>query len=373
MTLLIISHTEHYIKDEVIVGWGPTVKEINYLATIFEKIIHIAPLYSITAPNSSYSYNEKIEFIPIQSSGGKGLQKLSILTTSFNTISIITENLKKSDIVHFRAPTGIGIFVLPYLKLFNRKKLWVKYAGNWKDPNMPLGNRLQKWWLRNLISERDSVTINGNWFGEKNNFIPFQNPTLSENDRKIGQDIINKKSLEDKLIFCFVGALNNHKGVHLILESLTKIKSVKINKVHFIGNGSDLDKYIDFCTENKLKNVYFHGFLPKDEIIEFYKESHFLLLPSKSEGFPKVVSEAMNYGCIPIVSDVSSVGQIITDGINGFLIKELNVENLNIQINKAIAIGGDDFKNITNNNFLTAEKFTYIEYLKNVKKILSII
>ena len=41
MKLLIISHTEHYRNSlGAIVGWGPTLTEINFLATVFDEIYH---------------------------------------------------------------------------------------------------------------------------------------------------------------------------------------------------------------------------------------------------------------------------------------------------------------------------------------------
>ena len=47
-------------------------------------------------------------------------------------------------------------------------------------------------------------------------------------------------------------------------------------------------------------NTQFEGFLPKEQIMEVYKKCHFIVLPSKNEGFPKVIGEGMNYGCLPI-------------------------------------------------------------------------
>ena len=38
MKLTIISHTEHYkLSDGTLVGWGPTITEINHLAEIFDE------------------------------------------------------------------------------------------------------------------------------------------------------------------------------------------------------------------------------------------------------------------------------------------------------------------------------------------------
>ena len=62
----------------------------------------------------------------------------------------------------------------------------------------------------------------------------------------------------------------------------------------------------------------FHGQLPRERINEFYAAAHCLLLPSESEGFPKVVAEAASFGVIPIVSAVSAIPQYVNDG-NGFL------------------------------------------------------
>ena len=46
-----------------------------------------------------------------------------------------------------------------------------------------------------------------------------------------------------------------------------------------------------------------------------------------SEGFPKVIAEAMNYGCLPIVSNVSSIGQYINVN-NGFIVKPTTAQKL---------------------------------------------
>ena len=62
--------------------------------------------------------------------------------------------------------------------------------------------------------------------------------------------------------------------------------------------------------------------------VHIYSKCDFIILPSKSEGFPKVIGEAMNYGCIPIVSDVSCISQYIQNGVNGFLIKPITSKEI---------------------------------------------
>ena len=54
------------------------------------------------------------------------------------------------------------------------------------------------------------------------------------------------------------------------------------------------------------------------EVAKFYSPAHFFLLPSSSsEGWPKVLSEAMAYGVVPIASSISSIPQILREAGSG--------------------------------------------------------
>ena len=63
------------------------------------------------------------------------------------------------------------------------------------------------------------------------------------------------------------------------------------------------------------------------DIFERYLESSFLLLTSLYEPFGLVMPEAMSCGLPVVAFDCpSGPAQIITDGVDGFLIKERNIE-----------------------------------------------
>jgi len=57
-----------------------------------------------------------------------------------------------------------------------------------------------------------------------------------------------------------------------------------------------------------------------EELKEVYKASHFLILASQSEGWPKAVAEAMFFGCIPVATAVSCVPWMLGDGSRGILL-----------------------------------------------------
>lgn len=346
-------------------GWGATITEINNLAQDFEEIYHVAFLHSGEPPSSSLPYTAKnIRFIALQPMGGKTFgKKLNILTHIPNVIKAVKNVLKKVDVFQLRAPTAMGIFLIPYLSLFSDKKGWYKYAGNWVQPNPPLSYALQKWMLK---KQSRKVTINGKWPDQPDNILSFENPCLTLEDRKNGQLAIDDKDFGTKYSYCFVGRMEDDKGVQIIIDAFKKLGDFNsIEAVYFVGDGKKLPQYKIECEAMGLPAKFF-GFLERDAVFDLYKKCHFILLPSRSEGFPKVIGEAMNYGCIPIVSDVSCIAQYI-DETNGYL---LNPINSNILIEVLVGSLLCDTK-ILKNKSLTCYKdstnFTFIHYLRKIK------
>lgn len=325
-TLTIISHTEHYLlPDGSVVGLGSTVTEINHLLKIFDSITHVAMLHDSPAPPNTMPYlSVQIKFVALPAVGGCGMKaKLGILFQSPKVIAIIRKALKESDYFQFRAPTGIGVFVIPYLIIFSRKQGWFKYAGNWKQNDAPLAYSIQKWLLE---KQSRPVTINGFWEDQPEHCLSFENPCLTEQEIKTGQIVMSSKSLQFPLELCFVGRLEAAKGVDLIIAAIEELEletRKKIGVIHLVGSGPEIDTYKKRVEALKLPFIIY-GQLSRVAVHQIYKTSHAILLPSASEGFPKVIAEAMNYGCIPIVSNVSSISHYIRDGENGFVMTGVN-------------------------------------------------
>jgi len=367
MKLVVISHTRHY-KDKAgtLVGWGPTISELNHLAPHFEKIYHVAPFHNETAPSSSLPYSQSnIFLVPIQSSGGRRIKdKINIIWQLPATLRIIADTLNKVDAFQLRTPTGIGLYLIPYLTLFCRKPGWYKYAGNWKQQSAPLGYALQRWMLK---KQSRKVTINGKWVDQLKHCYTFENPCLTEADRHQGSTVIGRKNYLPPYTFCFVGRLEDAKGVQRILDAIKGLKNTTfIKEVHFIGDGPKAHIYEEQAHDIGLV-AHFHGFLKRTDVFEVYKNSQFLLLPSDSEGFPKVVAEGMNFGCIPIVSDVSSIGHYV-NSTNGYLIQPVSTIALQ-EILKDLSVSSSiTLKEKAMQGYETTINFTFTHYNNRIFK-----
>ena len=222
--LVIISHTEHYKKpDGSIVGLGSTITEINHLLEVFDEIVHVAMLHNSIAPPSALPYtSNKITFIPIPALGGKSMSsKLGVISKSPLVLRTVQKALRNSDVFQFRAPTGIGTYIIPYLMFFSSKNGWFKYAGNWKQKNAPLAYRFQRWLLK---KQKRIVTINGKWPDQPKQCLTFENPCLSLSDVQNGKLHIQSKSLTNNAIeLCFVGSTRRREGIRLIYLCTSEI------------------------------------------------------------------------------------------------------------------------------------------------------
>lgn len=362
MKLAVISHTEHYHSpDGRIVGWGPTIRELNHLLDLFDEIWHMAVLQDGPAPPSALPYNsDKIHFVPIPPFGGPRLvDKLGIFSQAPAQIHTLREILDYVDWWQFRAPTGIGVYLIPWLQANTRKPGWFKYAGNWMQPSAPMGYRIQKFFLSH--SKKHKVTINGHWPGQPAHCLSFENPCLDVDDRRQGTLVSQNKDFSGPLRLCFVGHLNTAKGMDKLLQALPKLNVERIAEVHLIGDGPLRQQCDEVATKLPFPLII-HGYLDRDRVGGIMASCHLLVLPSLSEGFPKVVAESANYGCIPVVSDVSAIGQYVRHGVNGFLLSPNRLQQglLSTDLNAIITLS--ELKQLAKQSFAMAESFTFEAY-----------
>lgn len=364
MKLAIISHTEHYLRDGQVVGWGPTVREINELKEVFEEIWHVAALKPGPPPASALPYeSDKIHFVAIPPFGGEMFQdKLKVLWLMPGILRTVRRVLDKADCFHFRVPTGIGNFLIPYLSLCCRKPGWFKYAGNWVQKNAPLGYRWQRWWLSKM--QHRPVTINGRWPKQAEHLLSFENPCLSDKEL---ERAAGAKSFASDLTLCFVGSLTPNKGARALLEALSHLENGLFGKVLLAGDGQERESLEKLAEKSKI-SVQLLGFQSRSELDKLYAQAHFIALPSENEGFPKVIAEAAAHGCIPIVTDVSCIGQYVRDGENGFLLADNSPATIQAKLEQ-LSTQRHKFPDLSANARAIARDFTYSRYVSRIKAI----
>lgn len=316
MKLLVITHAAHYKDGKSIAAYGPYVREMNLWFSHCEDIMVVAPLAVKERSDIHMVYRRDDIGLKVIPSVYVGSFRESIKTIfKLPTILyVLFKEMKKADHIHLRCPGNIGLLGALVQILFPKKPKTVKYAGNW-DPKskQPLSYRIQKRIVASTsLSKNMNVLVYGEWPEQSKNVVPFFTASYAENQKEA---IV--KTFQDPIHFMFVGSLVAGKRPDYAIDLVEKLAQAGI-KVQ-------LDVYGDGILRSSLENrklpfVHFHGNQKAPLVQDAYKKAHFVLLPSKSEGWPKVVAEAMFYGAIPLVTPISCVPWMLAQDLRGILL-----------------------------------------------------
>lgn len=374
MKLLIISNMSHYLTGDRIVGWGPTVQEIDHLATVFDEVRHIGCLHNQQAPESSLPYAAgNVTFLPVSPAGGEFLRnKLEVLRLMPHYANLIFREVRNCDVIHVRCPANISMLAVVLLAFFRHpRRRWIKYAGNWRPSGSEVwSSTFQRWWLRKGW-HRGVVTVNGEWPDQPCFVHTFLNPCLNYVELLEGRHLIETRQISSPVRLIFVGRLDRAKGVARTLDTMARLKEIGVcATLDLVGDGEErleleqLARSLGVASE-----VSFHGWLPRTALGQLYSRAHLILLPSTSEGWPKVLSEAMAYGAVPVASNVSSIPQYLQRFDTGRSLDPADITSFAQTIGWYLKHPGE-WKRESENGQRAAELFSYDNYLKAVHKLL---
>ena len=95
--------------------------------------------------------------------------------------------------------------------------------------------------------------------------------------------------------------------------------------LEIVGDGPERQYVEKIIYKHHLKHVKLKGF--HSDMIPFYEKSSILLATSIYEGWPLTLSEAMAYGCVPVVfGSYLAATEIVTDGLDGYVIPPFDVK-----------------------------------------------
>lgn len=129
--------------------------------------------------------------------------------------------------------------------------------------------------------------------------------------------------------------LINHKGHDLVLELLSSEKwKLRDWHLNIFGNGLDLDYLKRLAAFYKLEDrITFHGKV--SDIKALWRKNHILLMPSRFEGIPLAVVEAMLCARPTVATDVAGHTEWIRDGIDGYIAEGANTLSFDNAMEKA--------------------------------------
>lgn len=196
---------------------------------------------------------------------------------------------------------------------YGRKGLW-RLADEWRNAN---DERIVSRFDRFVVLTEEDRTYWGNipniWVIPNARTYTFERPA----------------DLNSKVVMA-VGRYDYQKGFERLIDAWAKVCS-KVNdwKLEIIGDGNLRQNMIRQIEKNGLGNRIILKKLSADQMKDAYMNASVFVLSSRFEGLPMVLLEAQAAG-LPIVCFDCKCGprDVVTDGIDGFLVEEGNVTAL---------------------------------------------
>lgn len=325
MHLLVIGHVVHKHQDGKFFAYGPYVREMNLWFKHVSSVSILSPLDLNLKPDPidlPYEHPTlSMEVVP----------EFSVLSLADMVKTLIKfpvlwsrtwKAMRKADHIHLRCPGNMGLLGSMVQVFFPAKIKSAKYAGNWdRNSAQPFTYRLQQKILSNPFFTRNmQVLVYGEWPNESRNIRPFFTASYSETEKKDLELKRLDENTEIKLVF--VGGLNSGKQPMISAEVALLLKRAgRKVRLDFFGEGPERKNLENFISTHSLQDsIFIHGNVSASQVKIAFQQAHFLIFISQSEGWPKVVAEAMFWGCLPITTAVSCVPQMLGFGERGELV-----------------------------------------------------
>jgi glycosyltransferase involved in cell wall biosynthesis len=123
----------------------------------------------------------------------------------------------------------------------------------------------------------------------------------------------------------FVGQVSLRKGIPYLLEAFAKVQHPN-KRLRVIGSPNP--DFLSILGRLPQHSVEFLGGLPQAELPAIFSSSHALVLASVEEGLALVQAQAMACGCPVIATTATGCEDLYTNGVEGFIVDDRDVDAL---------------------------------------------
>jgi glycosyltransferase involved in cell wall biosynthesis len=141
-------------------------------------------------------------------------------------------------------------------------------------------------------------------------------------------------------LLLYVGRVSEEKGLDDLINALGEIKSTAW-RLKLIGDGPYMTTLRPLVNKVGIQDrVDFLGWLPREALIKHYQSADIFTFPSKHEGMPNSVLEAMSCGLPVLATRISGNEELVHDGTNGFLVAPSTPHALTAALTNMLATPG---------------------------------
>ncbi len=228
---------------------------------------------------------------------------------------------------------------LPFIQYCNLKKFPYVIISQ-KATDFLWVNDYERKWMReiwgnsaaNFFVSKENLRLTEEQFGiSLHNAEVVRNPFLTKVEKPLDWRF---KGNQPVRLACVARLFAWDKGQDILLRVLSKSKWQERNiQISFFGEGVNEEGLKDLANYLGVKNVRFEGQV--SDIISIWKNHQALILPSRNEGLPLVLVEAMMCGRTAIVTNIGGNTEVLEDNTTGFIAKSIDENGIDEAMERA--------------------------------------
>ncbi len=273
--------------------------------------------------NTISTNDKKLTQVPKLTNNLKSFVSLS-LRRKFN--NIINDSVTNCDCIIARVPSTVGNKAIKYAKKYHKPYLVEVVGCSWDALwNHSLKGKILApfnfFMQKRVVKDAPYVLYVTNEFLQhrypcKKITIGCSDVELQKTDIDVIMTRINRiKQLRSRksIVIGTTAAVNVHyKGQMYVIEAISKLNKQGYNFEYHLAGGGDNSFLMALAEKfNVADKVKFLGSLPHDEVFSYLDNLDIYIQPSKQEGLPRALVEAMSRGCPSLGSNAGGIPELI--------------------------------------------------------------
>ena len=267
-------------------------------------------------------------------------QIIFMISASFSAVSLVRHFKPNATLAFFGVPSGVIAYLLKALyKIPYIVSLRGGDVPGFRPYDFRIFHKLLTPLLHIVWKHASAVVANSNGLRDLANEFDarFEIPIIPN-----GVDLeLYKSKIRDETspLLLSVGRVVYQKGFDLAMRALAGIKDIEWTW-HIAGDGPQMEALQALAKALGIaKRVTFLGWQSRADLIEQYKKASLFLFPSRHEGMPNALLEAMASGLPVIATCIAGNEELVADGETGILVPSEDVDALGVAIRKLLTDG----------------------------------
>ena len=369
-SLTIIADIPHFKKSDGLYSYEPYVFELRGWSELFDDITLLSQTDIDSSRLESLPLSklpDNVNFIENSLKSGSGFLNncMRLLQLPFIFIRLWIF-VSKCHILHTRAP-GVSSAIANFINKFYNKPCVVKWATIFQP--MEISSKIIPLERRILMSppSKTRVLIYGTGYNDRH--ISYF-PALAQ----FSIEPIERKVHLNKVVnIVYVGRLFKYKEPDKAVLALSQYSEaypeIPFN-FHIVGDGPEYMNITTSLKKSKIRNYHLHGRMSWKESMEILRSMDVVIVPSRFEGWCKVINEAYHYGVIPLVCDLgnASIPLKFLGEPAGFIYK-YDLSDFNIKLNEIINADPRTLNLLRDRGKQINEQMTFSQYMAGIRNI----